>query len=394
VALDLSEWGVKALPNSFAEHCGRLVFVKFPPTLKRIEEFALTRCQLLVEASLSCAVGLEEIGSSAFWGCISLRRIDLPPSVRRIGAQAFECCSIVELDLSHLSGGLVLQDGAFFGCIDIVDVALPSSAKIGYQALSGLRSLRRLRSGRQTIFHKNALDGTRIGTVELSDAGVADESSPEPVVRVVGEMPKLFPERVQVLDLSCTDSTILISVNSLPFLRKLIVPRVLERIGKNGAGSCPRLDEVIFGEAGVRRFGRKAFSMDFALERFPLPATLQTVKESAFDGTSIQSFDASDCASLESLALSSVPIFVDLVLPSRFSGVLSTLFTKSIERATFGSVSLDLFYDKFVLVFGEARFTALGPPRGDFSERILASALLFAEMAQLFGREAAAARPP
>lgn len=39
--------------------------------------------------------GLEEIKNKAFCGCTSLRKIVIPPAIRRIKDQAFEGCMIV-----------------------------------------------------------------------------------------------------------------------------------------------------------------------------------------------------------------------------------------------------------------------------------------------------------
>jgi hypothetical protein len=54
-----------------------------------------------------------------------------------------------------LSEELVLHDGAFFGRLEIVDLALPPMAQVGYQALRGLKSLKRVRSG-NNISQKSA----------------------------------------------------------------------------------------------------------------------------------------------------------------------------------------------------------------------------------------------
>jgi hypothetical protein len=92
--------------------------------------------------------------------------------------------------------------------------------------------------------------------------------------------------------------------------------------------------------------------------------------------------------------LGTLPDFLDLVLPSRFSGVLHSWKAKRVNKATFGSIELSAPIDKYIVVFGEVHFTSLTPPRGDFSSEMFAEALVFSETSQLLGREARPARPP
>jgi hypothetical protein len=177
----------------------------------------------------------------------------------------------------------------------------------------------------------------------------------------------------------------------LHFLRRLVVPAVLERVALCGVAHCPRLEEVIFGDAPLQVIEMNAFNGDFRLERLALSATLKWVG-CAFQETSISDLDAGECSPLEAFAVNAVLSFLGLVLPSRFSGVLD-VYCGSIGRATFGSIKLNAS-NKFVLVFGEVRFTMLAPPRGDFKAKMFADAFAFGELSRLLGREMAVARPP
>jgi hypothetical protein len=49
----------------------------------------------LTHVHLANCEGLEEIKNKAFCGCTSLRKIVIPPAVRRMKDQAFEGCMIV-----------------------------------------------------------------------------------------------------------------------------------------------------------------------------------------------------------------------------------------------------------------------------------------------------------
>jgi hypothetical protein len=180
----------------------------------------------------------------------------------------------------------------------------------------------------------------------------------------------------------------------LPVLHRLTIPAVLECVGNSGVARCPRLKEVIIRDAPLRELEGYAFCEDFSLECLPLPRTLKTVDSCAFAQTLMSSLDAGVCESLESFGLSDALAFRELVLPGRFSGTLSTWMTRTVEHATFGSIELRAYEDKYVLVFGEVRFASLAAPRGEFAREMFAHALVFGEKAQLLEREAAPARPP
>jgi hypothetical protein len=211
---------------------------------------------------------------------------------------------------------------------------------------------------------------------------------------VVGEGPQSFPESIRVLDLLRANMKTLTSASGIPFLRRLVAPAVLEEVAEGGVGYCPRLEEFVIGDAPLRKIDYASFEGDFWLVNFPLPAALTEVHKEAFVCTGISSLNASECGHLRSFGVSSLASFCDLVLAARFSGVLATVYTKWMRRATFGGIELKAGSDKCCLVFGEVRFTALRPPGGDFTPEMLAGAFINSETAQLFGREASPARPP
>jgi hypothetical protein len=446
VALDLSRWKVEKLPSSWASGCKGLVLVEFPVTVRLVCYAAFSKCESLVRVSLSCARGLEEIGARCFNGCISLLEVDVPGSVIRIGMWAFANCGFVELDLGHLNGGLKVGACAFEFCSSLVELILPAGARVGADVLNG-GSLDRLRIGPRVDLNKKAFEGVRVSELELSDenervkewlggnlpggtvtvseglcgclgrsrvicAGattVIEEEVPDLTimevhsgwtiwggnaleVRVFGEAPESLRgnDCVHVLDLLNANVTKL-EMSEMRFLRRLVAPSVLEKVSR--IWYCPRLEEVIFGKAPVREFGWLAFEGDYSLVHVPLPTSLESV--AGFEQTSISSLDARECALLKEMKIGRImPLFRDVILPCRFSGFFVVKFAKVIERSTFGAVTLGANCCRFILRFGEVRFTALGPPRGDFVTKMFTGALVFSERTQVLDREAAPALPP
>jgi hypothetical protein len=224
---------------------------------------------------------------------------------------------------------------------------------------------------------------------------------------VFGQMPKSFPKSLRVLDLLRADVKKLTSshsgvvshvkrlagVENLPFLRRLVGPAALEKVAHEGVANCPKLTEMIFGEAPLRELGLFAFADAFSLADLSLPVTLVDVHGGAFEGTAITFLDASECPFLKSFTLSSVPTFSGLILSHSFSGVLDADYAKLVCRATFGFINLADTY-RNVVVFGGVRFEALRPPRGEFAAEMFANASIASEMASLLEREAMPARPP
>lgn len=91
--------------------------------------------------------GLESIGlcipffsSSSFAGCINLKTIQFPPSLKYIGANAFDGCS--SLEKISLPGLDRIDNSAFSGCTSLKEVRIPSTLQnIGDGAFSGCSNL-------------------------------------------------------------------------------------------------------------------------------------------------------------------------------------------------------------------------------------------------------------
>ena len=71
--------------------CSNIKSVKFPDSLKKIENNAFFRCTNLTD--IQFGNGLECIGKIAFASCRGLEEIVLPDSLRVIESQAFMDCS-------------------------------------------------------------------------------------------------------------------------------------------------------------------------------------------------------------------------------------------------------------------------------------------------------------
>ena len=83
--------------NAFSSFCGeqnKLREVILPSTVREIGSNAFENCSI---TSIRLPESLESIGERAFSGCSELRTIAIPAKVSRIGAYAFDGCGLLEL---------------------------------------------------------------------------------------------------------------------------------------------------------------------------------------------------------------------------------------------------------------------------------------------------------
>ena len=115
-----------------------LVTLVLPKDITEIEDYGIYGNEKLV--SVEIPVTVKKVGANAFKSCSSLQKVDLP-SVETLGASVFERCG--KLTTVTLSPDLqVIPDYAFQYCGSLADVPLPSSlVSIGAGAFEQCRSL-------------------------------------------------------------------------------------------------------------------------------------------------------------------------------------------------------------------------------------------------------------
>ncbi|MBO4568721.1 MAG: leucine-rich repeat protein [Candidatus Methanomethylophilaceae archaeon] len=170
---------------------------------------------------------VEDVGFKAFANCSALRDLAVPETVTLIEGYAFYGCGIVSLDIP--GDNVVLEQSAFSACTKMKDIAFSGSgAVIGANA-----------------FYKN----NGVTTVDLS------------TVASVGT--KAFPY--------CNGMTTLTIPGSLPY------------VGAYAFYKCANLRTLVV-EEGVGKILPSAFSECTALESVSLPSTLTYLGDNAFYG--------------------------------------------------------------------------------------------------------------
>ncbi len=115
------EEGVTTVGAAAFQRCAQLEYVKFPSTLKSIEgEFSW----------LATWAGTPYIASNpgAFDGCVSLKSLDFPYGLEKIGSAAFQGCTGLT-EISIPDSVTELGERAFWGCMNLKNVKLSSALK-------------------------------------------------------------------------------------------------------------------------------------------------------------------------------------------------------------------------------------------------------------------------
>ena len=125
---------VEVIPNNFAKNA-------------RIKEVTIGK-------------SVNKIGSSAFYGCTSLKRVNIPHSVETINQKAFyENTALEQVTLGN--GLTVINSHAFYGCKRLRSVAIPNSVtQLGMYAFSQCTALRNVLIGSSvTSISSNVFNG-------------------------------------------------------------------------------------------------------------------------------------------------------------------------------------------------------------------------------------------
>ena len=141
------------------------LYVRIPPHVTSIADFAFNMCKAPVKIQISDSV--TRIGDLAFFNCSSLTEVVIPDSMSSIGHRAFACCSSlseVNIPSSVTSFGVgtfahcssltrikipdsvtIIEPETFANCTSLTEVEIPDSVtSIGREAFSGCTALRQV----------------------------------------------------------------------------------------------------------------------------------------------------------------------------------------------------------------------------------------------------------
>ena len=135
---------LKSLSTRVFANCKSLIFVT-APELEAIGRSAFWDCESLFKniprslyESLVDFKKVKELDVQAFWGCSSIKVMDLP-AVETIGEGAFKNCS--SLEYVYCPNIKKIEASAFGGCSALMEIVCPAVVTIGAEAFSDCSSL-------------------------------------------------------------------------------------------------------------------------------------------------------------------------------------------------------------------------------------------------------------
>lgn len=151
VPAEINGYPVTAVSTEAFYQNETITMVELPQTVRDIGAGAFTRCTNLTSVTIDVdpngikfepVEGMEYlIGENAFYGCTSLTTLQLPQGITTIDENAFYGCSELET-LTIPETVTVIGNAAFYGCSSLYEIILPDNVEtLGYSAFNGCSKL-------------------------------------------------------------------------------------------------------------------------------------------------------------------------------------------------------------------------------------------------------------
>lgn len=219
-----------------------------------IEDMAFKECKTLRTVEIPGSV--QRIGEWAFLLCTNLREVRLAEGVEEIGKYVFSDCSLLQ-DITIPQSVSVIDDGAFIGCTSLNAITIPDNVDVlGQAAFFGCESLTDIKLPKGlTILPDQLFEGCKaLRYIEL----------PADLATIGG---RAF--------LGC------IALAEMP------LPNGLKKIDTQAFAECRKLKKVVIPD-GVTEIGWQAFMDCSSLEECLIPGSVEKIHEEAFSGCSKQ----------------------------------------------------------------------------------------------------------
>ena len=273
-------------PKAF-EGCVHLRRVILPGTVKAIGEMAFTGCTGLESVVIPGSVA--KVGTLAFAKCASLKSVRLEPGVTALGPSCFsKCVNLTRVDMP--ASAVSFGGGVFFGCAKALTIYGGAGTmaekyakfnQIAYDTES-------FKEDAQLVFAEEE-DGTLTVIAPRQLMPKAIEIPAEICGRRIAKIaPKAFFAMGSLEQVVIGAGVIEIGENAFfgcKALANVAFERGLERIGEGAFAGCDRLTQVHL-PWGTGSVGRMAFFGCSKLAFVKMPPTTK-VEDMAFDGCSV-----------------------------------------------------------------------------------------------------------
>lgn len=198
--------------------------------------------------------GVVALGESVFYGFNALKQIQLPSSLKIIGAEAFfNCSSLENIDLQGIE---VIENTAFRNCSGLTTVTLPSSlTTFGSGVFNNCYNLKSV--------------NIECSLTELPSNTFSYCGSLESIT---------LPETLELIGNAALNGT---------NIKEITVPNNIKIIADNTFASCRNLEKVNLPE-GLKSIGRSAFDTTPSLTELNIPAGVDVIGPNAFQDSGIK----------------------------------------------------------------------------------------------------------
>lgn len=225
--------------------------IDLPMSVKSIGAYAFTKTAC---TDFSLPDRVTEIGEGAFESCYNFRTLNLPRDLKKIGPRAFKDCLLSgNLDIAY--NVTEIGDYAFSGCTGLTKLSLTSSLqRIGANAFSGCKNLN----------CELAIPST---VTEIGDGAFKECSNLSGTLTLPANLKKIGSKTFQ---------------NCNSFTGTLVIPNSVTEIGQEAFSDCSRFTGLSLPN-NLRKIGFGAFARCTNLTgRLSIPETVKEIGSYAF----------------------------------------------------------------------------------------------------------------
>lgn len=274
-----TEYCVVGIEAAAFQHNYDITEIHFPDSLRTIGDNAFNGCSIL-SGELKFPESLTGIGGYAFWGCGGLTgKLVIPDSVTEIGYGAFRYCTGFT-DLTLPAGLTVIDSYAFGDCSFTGELIIPEGVRsIGEYAFGGCSGFTGGLTLPDTVtaIGNNAFQNCSGFTGGLTlPAGLTSIESHvfSGCSGLTGDL--IIPEGVDSIGYGAF-------MGCSGFTGRLFLPEGVKNIGDSAFGSCTGLSGNLIIPEGVADIGYYAFQNCWGFDgNLVLPASLRNIGEGAF----------------------------------------------------------------------------------------------------------------
>ena len=253
---------------------------------------------------------VTEIGDYAFFGCVSLKSISIPDSVRTIGDDAFYCYGLSEITIGngvkYIGAGAftgcpftsiklpekleTIGDNAFIFCRNLVEINIPDSVvSIGGGALTGCDNLKKIsvNSNERFEFSEGIFWNKTNGTIICVIKDITVASIPYGVTSISSQA---FADCKNLVSVSTPSSVMYIeggAFSGCEILEKVDMQYGVTHIGANAFRSCKSLKSIVLPDS-VEYISDYAFQHCGNLKSITIPKSVAGIGVQVVEGTDLE----------------------------------------------------------------------------------------------------------